>query len=155
MVTFPPDHYQLEFARFTRLWYLPEFLPDRGRSLAIPGTGAGDRAPGISEAFGTLRYGRLVEALIYDCARYLSLKGRHASLIPPEAERWLHERTRDESIAQLLHVPSHPMGWSAGKWREWYPDAIDLGADGTAVAAICCDVGDQRFGLTHARDKYM
>ncbi|MBQ84824.1 MAG: hypothetical protein CMQ16_00225, partial [Gammaproteobacteria bacterium] len=39
MVTFPPDHYQLEFARFTRLWYLPEFLPDRGRSIAIPGTG--------------------------------------------------------------------------------------------------------------------
>ena len=29
MVTFPPDHYQLELARLTRLWYLPEFLPDR------------------------------------------------------------------------------------------------------------------------------
>ena len=55
MVTFPPDHYQLEFARFTRLWHPPEFLPDRNRSLAIPGTGAGDRARGISEAFGTLR----------------------------------------------------------------------------------------------------
>ena len=155
MVTFPPDHYQVEFARFTRLWYLPEFLPDRSRSLAMPGTGAGDRAPGISEAFGTLRYGRLVEAVIYDCARYLSLKGQYAGLIPPEAERWLRERAQDETIAQLLHVPSHPMGWSAGKWREWYPDAIDLGASGEAAAAICCDVGDQRFGLTHERDKFM
>ena len=155
MVTFPPDHYQLEFARLTRLWYLPEFLPDPGRSLAIPGTGARDRAPGTSEAFGTLRYGRLLEALIYDCARYLSLKGPHAGLIPPEAERWLHQRTLDESVAQLLHVPSHPMGWSAGKWREWYPDAVDTGKRGSATAAICCDVGDQRFRLTHERDKYM
>ena len=142
MVTSPLDHYQLEFARFTRLWYPPEFLPGRNRLLAIRGTGAGDRARGISEALGTLIYGRPVEALIYDCARYFFLKGTYASLIPPEAERWLYERTRDESVAQLLHVPSHPMGWSAGKWREGYPDAVDLGADGTAVTAIFCDVGD-------------
>ena len=85
----------------------------------MPGSGAADRGPGISEAFGTLRYGRLVEALIYDCARFLSLKDKHAGLIPPEAESWLHARTQDDSVAQLLHIPSHPFGWSAGKWREW------------------------------------
>ena len=156
MVTFPPDHYQLDFARFSRNAFLPEFLPDVGRSTAMPGTGAGDRAPGISEAFGTFRYGKLAEALIYDCARFLSLKDGHAGLIPPEAERWLAERTRDESIAQLLHVPSHPFGWSAGKWREWYPDVADIGDDteGPGIA-VCCDAGDQRFGLTTDREKYL
>ncbi|MDH5345358.1 MAG: hypothetical protein OEW59_06300, partial [Gammaproteobacteria bacterium] len=155
MVTFPPDHYQLEFARFTRHAFLPEFLPDRHRPLALSGTGAGDRAPGISEAFGTFRYGRLAEALIYDCARYLSLKGDHAGLVPPEAERWLHERTRDESVAQLLHVPSHPFGWSAGKWREWYPDAADTGGGEGLAVAQCCDAGDRRVGLTTDREKYL
>jgi hypothetical protein len=155
MVTFPPDHYQLEFARFTREIFLPEFLPDRHRPVAMPGTGAGDRAAGISEAFGTLRYGKLAEALIYDCARFLSLKNGHAGLIPPEAERWLHERTRDETVAQLMHVPSHPFGWTAGKWREWYPDVADVGdADGPGIAQ-CCDAGDVRVGLTTDREKYL
>ena len=155
MVTFPPDNYQIEFARFTRNAYLPEFLPDATRPIAMSGTGAGDRAPGISEAFGTFRYGQLAEAVIYDCARYLSLKGDKAGLIPPEAEHWIHDRTQDQSVAQLLHVPSHPFGWSAGKWREWYPDAADLGeVDGEAVA-MCCDFGDKRVGLTHERDKFM
>lgn len=148
MVTFPPDHYQLEFARYCRNIFLPEFLPDRHRPTAMPGTGAGDRAPGISEAFGTLRYGRLVEALIYDCARFLSLKDGHAGLIPPEAERWLHDRTRDDSVAQLLHVPSHPFGWSAGKWREWYPDVLDV--EGGARPGA-----DVSAGLTTNRDKYL
>ena len=76
MVTLPPDRYQVEFARFTRNAFLPEFLPDVERPLAMSGTGAGDREPGISEAFGTFRYGRLAEVLIYDCARYLSAQGR-------------------------------------------------------------------------------
>jgi hypothetical protein len=151
MVTFPPDHYQLEFARFSRNLFLPEFLPDRHRPLAMPGTGAGDRAPGISEAFGTLRYGRLVEALIYDCARFMSLKNNYAGLIPPEAERWLHERTRDDNVAQLLHIPSHPFGWSAGKWREWYPDMLDI--EGGVRPGD--DVADLRVSLTTDREKYL
>ena len=155
MVTFPPEYYQLEFARFTRLAYLPEFLPDPGRPLAVSGTGAGDRATGISEAFGTFRYGRLAEALIYDCARYLSLKGEHAGLIPPDAERWLHARTQDRSVAQLLHVPSHPFGWSAGKWREWYADVADLGNAAGAALVAYEDAGDQRIGLTRDREKFM
>ncbi len=156
MVTFPPDRYQLEFARFTRHAYLPEFLPDGNRPLAVSGTGAGDRAPGISEAFGTLRYGRLVEALIYDCARFLSLKGDHAGLVPPEAERWLHDRTRDQSVAQLLHVPSHPFGWSAGKWREWYPDVADIGDPSRpTVSPIDSTPGGERYGLTTDRDKFL
>lgn len=154
MVTFPPDHYQLDFARFTRNLFLPEFLPDVYRPLAMSGTGAGDRADGISEAFGTFRYGRLAEALIYDCARFLSLKGDNAGLVPPEVERWLLARTADQTVAQVLHVPSHPFGWSAGKWREWYPDVADVGDGETPAISQCCDAGDVRVGLTKDREKY-
>ncbi len=154
MITLPPDRYQVEFSRFTRHVYLPEFLPDTDRPTAMSGTGAGDRAAGISEAFGTFRYGRLVEAPIYDCARYLSLKGDHAGLVPPEVERWLHDRTQDQTVAQLLHVPSHPFGWSAGKWREWYPDVADMGnGSGPTVSRIGIPAGE-RYGLTTAREKY-
>ena len=153
MVTLPPDRYQVEFARFTRNAYLPEFLPDSERPLAMSGTGAGDREPGISEAFGTFRYGRLAEVLIYDCARFLSLKGNHAGLVPPEAEHWLHQRTRDQGVAQLFHVPSHPFGWSAGKWREWYPDVADLDDGGATVSRIG-DFAGSNFKLTTERPKY-
>lgn len=153
MVTLPPDRYQVEFARFTRNAFLPEFLPDVERPRAISGAGAGDREPGISEAFGTFRYGRLAEVLIYDCARYLSLKGIHAGLVPPEAEHWLHQRTRDRSVAQLFHVPSHPFGWSAGKWREWYPDVADLDDGGATVSRIG-DFAGSNFRLTTEREKY-
>ena len=52
-VTMPPAKYQLDFARFVRDLYLPEFLPDSARPLSLSGTGAGDRAPGVSESFGT------------------------------------------------------------------------------------------------------
>ncbi len=153
MVTLPPDRYQVDFARFTRNAYLPEFLPDVERPRAISGAGAGDREPGISEAFGTFRYGRLAEVLIYDCARYLSLKGVHAGLVPPEAEHWLHQRTRDQAVAQLFHVPSHPFGWSAGKWREWYPDVADLDDGGATVSRIG-DFAGSNFRLTTEREKY-
>ena len=153
MVTLPPDRYQVEFARFTRNAYLPEFLPDVERPLAMSGTGAGDREPGISEAFGTFRYGRLAEVLIYDCARYLSLKGVHAGLVPPETEHWLHQRTQDQSVSQVFHVPSHPFGWSAGKWREWYPDVADLDDGGATVSRIGNFAGSN-FRLTTEREKY-
>ncbi len=153
MVTLPPDRYQVEFARFTRNAFLPEFLPDVERPLAMSGTGAGDREPGISEAFGTFRYGRLAEVLIYDCARYLSLKGIHAGLVPPETEQWLHQRTRDQTVSQVFHVPSHPFGWSAGKWREWYPDVADLDDGGATVSRIG-DFAGSNFGLTTEREKY-
>ena len=153
MVTLPPDRYQVEFARFTRNAFLPEFLPDVERPRAISGAGAGDREPGISEAFGTFRYGRLAEVLIYDCARYLSLKGIHAGLVPPEAEHWLHQRTRDQTVSQLFHVPSHPFGWSAGKWREWYPDVADLDDGGATVSRIG-DFAGSNFRLTTEREKY-
>lgn len=152
-VTLPPHAYQLSFARFTRQLFMPEFLPDPARPRLMSGSGAGDREPGVSESFGTFRYGNLVEALIYDCARFLSLKGDVAGLVPPEAEAWLTARTADERVRHLFHVPSHPFGWSAGKWREWYPDVADVGEGDTAVAQI--NTGGEAFGLTTKRRKFL
>ncbi len=153
LVTLPPYTYQQSFARYTKALFLPEFLPDPERPALLSGSGAADRAPGISEAFGTLRYGNLLEALIYDCARFLSLKGEAAGLVPPEVERWLLTRTADQSVRHLLHVPSHPMGWSAGKWREWYPDVAMSEGEGPAIARM--DTQGEAVKLTTDQPKFM
>jgi len=87
VVTFPPDAFMLRMARLTQRLYYPEFLPDPNRPLGLPGASAEDRAPGLSESFGTLRYGNLVEMMIYDCRRFTSLAGPAATLVPEEAER--------------------------------------------------------------------
>ena len=152
-VTLPPHAYQLSFGRFTRDLFMPEFLPDPARPALMSGSGAGDREAGVSESFGTFRYGKLAEALIYDCARFLSLKGDVGGLVPPEAEAWLAARTADQRVRHLFHVPSHPFGWTAGKWREWYPDVADVGAGDTAISQIRAD-GRQRFRLTTERRKF-
>jgi len=34
----------------------------------------------------------------------------------------------EQEIIHVVNVPSNPLGWSAGKWGEWYPDI--LGSDG-------------------------
>jgi hypothetical protein len=153
LVTLPPYTYQSNFARYTRSLFLPDFLPDTARPELLSGSGAGDRAHGISESFGTFRYGDLAEALIYDCARFLSLKGDAAGLVPPEVERWLLERTADQSVRHLMHVPSHPMGWTAGKWREWYPDVAASESGGPAIARM--DAQGKRATLTTDQPKFM
>jgi hypothetical protein len=127
-VTFPPDAFMLNLARATRRLYYPEFLPDPNRPLGLPGASAGDRAPGVGEAFGTLRYGRLAELLLYDVRRTLTLAGPTAVFLDDNVESWLKSRMAARDVAHLLNIPSNPPGWSAGKWGEWYPDI--LGSDG-------------------------
>jgi phosphodiesterase/alkaline phosphatase D-like protein len=72
-----------------------------------------------------LRAGSLAELLLYDCRRFQTLKGPHATLIPENVEAWLLRRTRESTAAHVVHVPSMPIAWSAGKWGEWYPDVLD------------------------------
>lgn len=127
LITFPPSYFMLQLARATQSLYYPEFLPDVTRPLGLPWSSAGDRAGGVSECFGTLRYGRLVEVLLYDIRRTQTLAGPSAVYVDPEAEKWLRARTAATEVAHLVHAPSNPPGWSAGKWGEWYPDV--LGAD--------------------------
>ena len=128
IVTFPPSFYMMQLARSTQNLYYPEFLADRGRPLGLPWSSAKDKAPGVSESFGTLRYGNLAEILLYDVRRTLTLAGPSAVYLDPEVERWLQTRTASSDVRHVVHVPSNPPGWTAGKWGEWYPDV--LGQDG-------------------------
>ncbi|MCJ2049082.1 hypothetical protein [Methylobacterium sp. J-070] len=87
----------------------------------------------MSESFGTLRYGRLAEVLIYDVRRTLTLAGPTAVFVAPEVEGWLKARAAARDVSHVVSVPSNPPGWSAGKWGEWYPDL--LGPDGKLSVA--------------------
>lgn len=128
LVTFPPDAFMLRAARATRSLYYPEFLPEVGRPDGLAGSFEFEPNIRYSECFGTLRWGKLAELLIYDCRRHLTLTGPSAGFIPDTAEQWLTARTRSADTRHLVHVPSVPFGWSAGKWGDWYPDI--LGDDG-------------------------
>ena len=48
-------------------------------------------------------------------------------------EKWLKARTAATEVTHLVHAPSNPPGWTAGKWGEWYPDVLD--ADGKLTVA--------------------
>jgi hypothetical protein len=125
LVTFPPEDFNLQLARTTRRLFYPEFLPDANRPAGLPGSAALDRAPGVAEAYGTLRWGKLAEILMYDCRRFMTLTGPSAVFVAPEAEQWLKERMAAPGVTHLVNLPSVPPGWTAGKWGEWYPDILD------------------------------
>ena len=127
VVTFPPSYFMLQLARATQGLYYPEFLPDATRPSGLPWSSSGDRG-GVSESFGTLRFGSLVEILLYDVRRSQTMAGPAAVFLDPEVERWLIERTKASEATHVVHVPSNPPGWTAGKWGEWYPDV--LGSEG-------------------------
>jgi hypothetical protein len=124
LVTLPPSWFMLQLARATQNLYYPEFLPDAARPLGLPWSSAGDRVGGVSECFGTLRYGSLVEVLLYDIRRTQTLAGPSTVYVDVEAEKWLKARAAATEVAHLIHAPSNPPGWSAGKWGEWYPDVL-------------------------------
>ncbi len=134
LITFPPDEFMRRLARATQWLYYPEFLPDSNRPAGLPGASARDRPEDVSEAFGTMRYGRLFEGLLYDCKGFLTLEGRSGTMIPSQAEAWILSRMADTGLDHLVNLPSNPPGWSAGKFAEWYPDVLaDRGALTTAI----------------------
>ena len=65
----------------------------------------------------------MFEASLVDCAGKLTL-GDDPRLFPEEAERWVIDRINTSPARHYALVPSHPIGWTAGKWREWYPDVV-------------------------------
>ena len=133
LVTLPPDRHMVDAARTTQRLYYPEFLPDPTRDRWLPGSYVG-RNDDLSEVYGTLRYGTLFECLLYDTKRYVSLKGSSATIVPPEVEAWLARRAAASDTRHQVHMPGTPIGWSAGKWCEWYPDAMQAnGSLGTAT----------------------
>jgi len=125
LATLPVEDYGRVGAELTQRLYYPEFLPDANRPAWLPGSAIPGLADGTNGCFGTLRYGRLLEAVLYDCRRYLDNKGRHARVVPRWVEDWLLARTRAEDTAQFLHVPSLPFGYSSGKLGDWYSDKLD------------------------------
>ena len=149
MVTFPPDDFMMRLARATQRLYYPEFLPDAGRPAGLPSSGAADRAPGVSESFGTLRFGRLLEILMYDCRRYMSLAGPVAGFLPDTVEAWLMRRMAAQETRHVVNLPSTPLGWSAGKWGEWYPDLLQ--PDGTLGVAKPKYLWQSGWNLQHNR----
>lgn len=126
-VTFPPSHWMTALARATQNMYLPEFLPDPFRPLGLPASAAADRPAGVSESYGTLRYGRLAEVLLYDVRRTMTMAGPSATFVDRHVEGWLAERMAARDVAHVVNMPSNPPGWSAGKWGEWYPDVAGEG----------------------------
>jgi hypothetical protein len=124
-VTFPPDEFQSAAARMTQRLYYPEFLWDVNQPSGLPGLTSYEGSGPLSESYGTLRYGRLAEFLMYDCRRNLTLFGPSGNVISPVAEDWLKARMAARDVAHLINVPSNPPGWSAGKWGEWYADLLE------------------------------
>lgn len=122
-LTYPVPWFQLQLARTTQQLYYPEFLADPTRSPGLPYSHFSARGD-LSESFGTLRYGDLLEVLLYDVRRTLSVGELNASFLDRNVEDWLAERTASSDTRHLVHVPSNPPGWTAGKWGEWYPDVL-------------------------------
>ena len=134
IVTFPPDAFMTQMARATQALYYPEFLPDATRPRGLAGSTAGGRGLPISESFGTLRYGRLAEVLLYTVRRTMTMAGPSAVFLDGEVEGWLTRRMSATDVTHVVNAPSNPPGWTAGKWGEWYPDV--LGADGRLTTDV-------------------
>ena len=124
IITFPPSHFMLQMGRAMQRMYYPEHLPDIARPRGLAHSSSADRPDGVSECFGTIRYGRLAEVLLYDIRRTATLAGPSAVYLDTEAEKWLISRMAATDVAHVVHAPSNPPGWSAGKWGEWYPDIL-------------------------------
>lgn len=122
-LTYPVPWFQLQLARSTQQLYYPEFLADPTRSPGLPYSTSSARGE-LSESFGTLRYGDLLEVLLYDVRRTMTVGELNAVFLDHNVEDWLAQRTASSDTRHLVHVPSNPPGWTAGKWGEWYPDVL-------------------------------
>jgi hypothetical protein len=80
---------------------------------------------GSNITFGTLRYSKLLEAVLYDCRRYVNYMENHAKIFPQWTEDWVIARTRAEDTTHVFHAPSLPFAYSSGKLGDWYPDLLD------------------------------
>jgi hypothetical protein len=142
LVTFPPRSFNQDLRDSLQRLYFPEYIVEESLDGHFPGQ---IEAQGIklSTHFGQVRYGELFAGLLYDCGGQLSIQGDKSGLVPPVVESWLIENTQREDSRHLVHFPSHPVGWTAGKWREWYPDVLE--STGTLLAPIERDEHGNKF----------
>jgi hypothetical protein len=132
-LTYPVPWFQLQLARATQQLYYPEFLADGSRPAGLPWAARSARGD-LSESFGTLRYGRLAEVLLYDVRRTLNVGELNGVFLDRAVENWLTSRTQASDTRHLVHAPSNPPGWTAGKWGEWYPDTLDTDSGALTLA---------------------
>lgn len=121
----PPHTYGILGAEQTQRLYYSEFLPDPNRPAWLSGRDKAGAPAGTNITFGTLRYGRLLDAVHYDCRRYVDYKADHAKVLPQWVEDWVIARTRAEDTKHFFHAPSLPYAYSSGKLGDWYPDLLD------------------------------
>ena len=133
LVTFPPDQFHQDLRNTLQSLYFPEYISDAPLPADVPGQ-TQINGVNLSTHYGAVNYGKLFSGLLYDCGGMIDLQGDKAGLIPASVESWLLKQTAEEGSHHLIHFPSHPMGWTAGKWREWYPDMLE--SSGSMVAAV-------------------
>ncbi len=142
LVTFPPNNFHSDLRNLLQAQYFPEYIVEEELPEGFPGHHTLDGLQ-VSTHFGKIQYGNLFNGLVYDCGGKLNLEGDKAGLIPNTVEQWLIEATQSSDCHQLIHFPSHPMGWTAGKWREWYPDTLD--SEGTLLAEVHRDKDGTKY----------
>jgi len=141
-VTFPPDQFHQDLRNTLQRLYFPEYIAAASLPSDIPGQSQYNGVS-VSSHFGAIRYGDLLSGLLYDCGGMIDLQGKDAGLVPPSVESWLLAQTARENTQHMIHFPSHPMGWTAGKWREWYPDLLE--STGSLVAGIQASAGGGKY----------
>ena len=76
-----------------------------------------------------------------------------AVLISNKDEEWLLSRIEKSRAKHLAFIPSHPFGYTAGKWREWYPDVVaEEGTTDTVANELLSEV---KGSLTTNVNKYL
>lgn len=111
--TFPPRPFTLSLQRRTAAMAYPYALgrPKLGHILQ-------------SETVEVVRIGKLLEMNLFDCRRGWTF-GPQAQVLFPDVESLLVNRSMQSSAQQFIHVPSNPLGWTAGKLGEWYDDRAE------------------------------
>ena len=139
LVTFPADDFSKDaFKQMADLFYPP--------LLDTP-----DGQP--KRKIGRIRYGNAFEGLMADCAGGMTLGDKKALLISKKNEEWLLSRINQSKAKTLAFIPSHPFGYTAGKWREWYPDVVaEEGASGTVINEL---LSGNKGSLTTEVNKYL
>jgi len=102
-----------------------------------------------SETVETVQIGKLAELALFDCRRGWDTKTGYGVLFP-DAEAFLIERLRRSRADHYIHVPSNPVGWTAGKIGEWYGDRPPVNTPGDDKAFWPAGWFDQHQRLIRA-----
>ena len=139
LVTFPADEFSKNiFKKMADMFYPP--------MLDTPSNKPGRK-------IGRIRYGNAFEGLMADCAGNMTIGEEEAVLISNKDEEWLLSRIEKSRAKHLAFIPSHPFGYTAGKWREWYPDVVaEEGTTDTVANELLSEV---RGSLTTNVNKYL